>query len=552
MHEQRRKLRHQPCAPWCELCISNRSQQDPHPVRRDESSSAHSTVSFDFGFAARTEDEHKAYGLFIHDQQTGAMHVVPTPQKGGRHLQYLCAEFCGFLVWLGYTTVGLRCDQEPATLSLLEAAKKTCRGLGIRVMEETAAPGSHASNGAAEVTVKVLRRHANLLVQQIEKGCGIGDVIGCHHPLYQWALLNSAWLHNRFVVRHGKTAYELCTSRQYTGRLAMFGGRRLGFLKLSTKGSPTWTRGIWLGKTMSNDVHILAVPGHPQLFFTRFVRRLPNAWDMQMIAGMEACPWQFGYASLGAQLVLAKRIAAPPIFSLPPAKPRGCGGRDECSTDTRRKCQCLPAPEAPNHIRLLCCHRLTAPALGFQELPTRTMTWAPVPQRGPEGITGWQGQWLCHVCLRELPAGDVNPAANAPECNTCCAEAVWEVDCATDSSCWRCSACDAAITGPETVTTCTARDFRQLGPPAPPLQTQSFSAIYVPLLLAAAGLQEPAAARAWLEADAVLATLWRTTLTRLTALRETPFVPTHRLQEALLPLAAVHGERMLTGGSGRS
>ena len=218
-------LTHQPCPPWCELCISNRSQQDPHPVRRDENSSAHSTVSFDFGFASRTEDEHKASGLFIHDQQTGAMHVVPTPQKGGRHLQYLCPGFCRFLVWLGYSTVGLRCDQKPATLSLLEAWTKTCRGLGIRVMEETVAPGSHASNGAAEVTVKVLRRHANLLVQQIEKGCGIGDVIGCHHPLYQWALLHSAWLHNRFVVRHGKTAYELCASRQYTGRLAMFGER---------------------------------------------------------------------------------------------------------------------------------------------------------------------------------------------------------------------------------------------------------------------------------------------------------------------------------------
>ena len=186
------------------------------------------------------------------------------------------------------------------------------------------------------VMVKVLRRHANLLAQQIEKGCGIGDVIGCHHPLYQWALLHSAWLQNRFVVRHGKTAYELCTSRQYTGRLAMFGERTLGFLKLSTKGSPTWTRGIWLGKAVSNDVHILAVPGHPQLFVTRSVRRLPNAWDMQMIADMEACPWQFGYASLGSQLALAKRIAAPPILSLPPAKPRdGCGGRDECATDTR-------------------------------------------------------------------------------------------------------------------------------------------------------------------------------------------------------------------------
>ena len=151
--------------------------------------------------------------------------------------------FVGFLVWLGQSTIALRCDQEPSTLSLLEAVKKTCRPLGIRIIEETVPPGSHASNGAAEVTVKVIRRHANLLIQQIEKGCGLGEVIGCHHPLYQWALLHSCWLHNRFVVRQGHTAYELCANRPYTGRLALFGERVLGFLKLSTKGSPTWTKG---------------------------------------------------------------------------------------------------------------------------------------------------------------------------------------------------------------------------------------------------------------------------------------------------------------------
>ena len=270
----------------------------------------------------------------------------------------------------------MRCDQGPATLSLLEAVKKTCRGLGIRVMEETVAPGSHASNGAAEVTVKVLRRHANLLVQQIEKGCGIGDVIGCHHPLYQWALLHSAWLHNRFVVRHGKTAYELCTSRQYTGRLAMFGERALGFLKLSTKGSPTWTRGIWLGKTMNNDVHILAVPGHPQLFVTRSVRRLPNAWDMQMIADMEACPWQFGYASLGSQLALAKRIAAPPILSLPPAKPR--------DLDAEAVMNVPPTPDesasaAPRSPRMVGPPASSAPVLSGAELDE---TMGPLAEAG--------------------------------------------------------------------------------------------------------------------------------------------------------------------------
>ena len=108
----------------------------------------------------------------------------------------------------------------------------------------------------------------------------------------------------------------------YTGRLALFGESVLGFLKRTTKGSPQWTRGIWLGKTMSNDVHIIAVSGSTQLFVTRSVRRFPKPWNMDGIASVEACPWSFGYASLGSQLVLAKRISAPPILSLPEVKPR--------------------------------------------------------------------------------------------------------------------------------------------------------------------------------------------------------------------------------------
>ena len=53
-------------------------------------------------------------------------------------------------------------------------------------MTETVGPSSHASNGAAEVTVKLVRQQANLLIQQIEQGVGIADVIGCQHPLYVW------------------------------------------------------------------------------------------------------------------------------------------------------------------------------------------------------------------------------------------------------------------------------------------------------------------------------------------------------------------------------
>lgn len=66
--------------------------------------------------------------------------------------------------------IGLRCDCEPSTL--LEAVKKTCRNLGIITHSEPTPVGDHqAIYGGAEVTVKIIRAQANVLVSAIEKEC---------------------------------------------------------------------------------------------------------------------------------------------------------------------------------------------------------------------------------------------------------------------------------------------------------------------------------------------------------------------------------------------
>ena len=68
----------------------------------------------------------------------------------------------------------------------------------------------------------------------------------------------------------------------------MFGETVLGFLKQTHEGAAQWTKGVWLGKTLSNDVHIIAIPGAQQLFVTRSVRRLSasKAWNGEMIGSV--------------------------------------------------------------------------------------------------------------------------------------------------------------------------------------------------------------------------------------------------------------------------
>ena len=81
-----RNLTHQRYASWCEVCVSNRGRQDsdvPHP----EPYSGASVISLDFGYLNRLDDDDpKLTAVFICDQHSKLVHVVPAPAKSGRYL----------------------------------------------------------------------------------------------------------------------------------------------------------------------------------------------------------------------------------------------------------------------------------------------------------------------------------------------------------------------------------------------------------------------------------------------------------------------------------
>ena len=62
--------------------------------------------------------------------------------------------------------------------------------------------------------------------------------------------------------------------------------------------------------------------GTPQgVYVMLSVRRRETPWNVQLAGDISACVWEHGLASLGSQLVLAKRIAALPLpeaSGLPP------------------------------------------------------------------------------------------------------------------------------------------------------------------------------------------------------------------------------------------
>ena len=210
---------HYPYADWCETCVMHKARQVAHVVQGHDRKQ-HSVISFDFWFASRTEGD-KLTVLFIHDQFTKLMGAIPTPQKGGKSLNYIVTEVVRFIMQTNHKEISLRCDCEPATLAILVSVQN----FGFS-----------------------------------EKECCEGRTIfGCNHLVYAWAVLHPCWIHNRFSVTNGSTPFEVCSGRMYTGRLARYGERVLGFLKTDLTGKPPWRPGIWLGKTTQNDTCIIAV-----------------------------------------------------------------------------------------------------------------------------------------------------------------------------------------------------------------------------------------------------------------------------------------------------
>ena len=225
-----RALTHYPYQGWCETCVMHKARQDAHVVQEHDQKQ-HSVISLDFGYASRKEGDRLTV-LFMHDQFTKLMGAIPTPQKGGRSFNYILTEVVRFITQTNHKEIALRCDCEPSTLAILEAVKKACRNLGFITHSAPAPVAGHQSNGAAEVTVKLIRAQANVLVSAIEKECCEGRTIfGCNRPVYAWAVLHATWIHNRFSVSNGSTPFEfeLCSGRMYNGRLARYGKRVLGY-----------------------------------------------------------------------------------------------------------------------------------------------------------------------------------------------------------------------------------------------------------------------------------------------------------------------------------
>jgi hypothetical protein len=93
-------------------------------------------------------------------------------------------------------------------------------------------------------------------------------------------------MHGHSFIAHGCTIIFLWSVPWQATREKQDGfSEKFGYLKTSLKRLPQWTKGMWLGKTMSNDFHIIGTPSG--IFITRSIRKLPDYVD-----------WEYGCSNL--------------------------------------------------------------------------------------------------------------------------------------------------------------------------------------------------------------------------------------------------------------
>ncbi|CAE7291170.1 RE1 [Symbiodinium sp. CCMP2592] len=300
-----------PFKPWCPHCISMRAMPDRSEYLK-EGPRDNPIIQFDFSFSgysvpdgichldAAPEDSQRALKCLVaHDSATGMIAAIPCESKGDT--RYLGIELMRFIQSLGHTTVTLKCDNEPSTLTLQRAIVTARQRLGLQTLVQNPAIGAKGSLGFCEKAIDSVRKLANTLLDQARHRTGLP--LPTTHVLFAWAFVHSAWLLNRYRVIGNMTAYERACGAKYSGRIAPFAEPVYCQLDVKQKGDKRWMLGILVSKSSLNDMYIIA--GKDGIRLSRSIRRVGQPWELevQLYRELKGYPWDYGSGVIGTKFV---------------------------------------------------------------------------------------------------------------------------------------------------------------------------------------------------------------------------------------------------------
>ena len=182
----------------------------------------------------------------------------------------------------------MKCDNEVSLTSLQKRIQKIRLQIGRRTQLQTIPTGESQANGQVEQAGQAVRYQACILLSQLEEGCKMKIPAG--HPLHGWAFVHASFLHCRYHVIHGTTAWEKITGAPYGSWLVQFGESVMAHVKVVNKGNPRWIKCVWLTRVSANVMHLLVTHGG-ELILSRSIRQIPDRWNAIMVDACKRMPW---------------------------------------------------------------------------------------------------------------------------------------------------------------------------------------------------------------------------------------------------------------------
>ena len=162
---EQHRIDHWPYRCWCRACVEGAGREFKHgSVER----SSAAIVSMDYMFVTKkgdvvdelegADDPDALKVLVVQDSKSKSVFAFAIPRKGIDEKRFAVDKVVDSVLWLGYSQVVLKSDNEPAVTKLLKESLGALKVKGLdQVNEEHSPPYDPQSNGAAEAAVKQVK-----------------------------------------------------------------------------------------------------------------------------------------------------------------------------------------------------------------------------------------------------------------------------------------------------------------------------------------------------------------------------------------------------------
>ena len=280
--EEERKLHnltHADFAPWCPHCVAGRGRENKHSRRNKHEDPEVPVIQFDYQFFSRdgklvAEESRATTALTGTDTSSGWPIIVFLPHEGVD--VYVVKSLMVWINRLRYKKVILQHDQEDALKTALEQAQQK---LVVDRVQLRATPRySHQSQGGAEncnsTMAGMLRTWLSALRETYPSPNPPLDI---NHNIIPWLCRWVAFVWGRYHIKSDNmTAFRIVTGREYTSPIVPFGEvvfSKLPNLKSISKSKPRWFKGVFVGRTESDDSAVVLTESGA--ITVRSIRRLP-------------------------------------------------------------------------------------------------------------------------------------------------------------------------------------------------------------------------------------------------------------------------------------